>query len=57
MGLVHFESLNLPFIYLQGMHELEHESEGEMSLEVGDYVVVRQVWSHAHVTSYVVLKF
>jgi hypothetical protein len=52
----HSESSNLPLIYLQAMHAFEAESEGELSLAVGDYVVVRQVWSHAHVTGYIVLK-
>lgn len=30
---------------LQVMHGFEAESEGELTLNVGDYVVVRQVWT------------
>lgn len=31
-------------LLLQVMHSFDAEEQGELSLSVGDYVVVRQVW-------------
>jgi hypothetical protein len=34
---------NRPLLFLQVIHSFDAEAEGELSISVGDYVVVRQV--------------